>query len=114
MEANLVNDLWPLLMVVLAPLFWGSVKLRVLHVAAAVLDFGAPPSPSWAHQGAASDGWSWVFLSTLASAFFWASYSLLTQRAKAFSTAKASLFGPGLGPALTAVPLGAGVAASTV
>ena len=39
-EANLVNYLWPLFMVVLAPLFLAGIKLRALHVVAALLGFG--------------------------------------------------------------------------
>ena len=38
-EANLVNYLWPLFMVVLAPLFLRGVKLRAAHVLAALLGF---------------------------------------------------------------------------
>jgi drug/metabolite transporter (DMT)-like permease len=94
-EANLVNYLWPLLMVVLAPLFLAGVKLRVLHVAAALLGFGgAAIAILGASQGAAgSGGWSWGFAPALASAFVWASYSLLTQRVKAFPTTAIGLFG---------------------
>jgi drug/metabolite transporter (DMT)-like permease len=46
-----------------------------------------------ASQGAAgSGGWSWGFAPALASAFVWASYSLLTQRVKAFPTTAIGLF----------------------
>jgi drug/metabolite transporter (DMT)-like permease len=93
-EANLVNYLWPLLMVVLAPLFLTGVKLRGLHVLAALLGFGgAAIAILGARLGAASGGWSWGFVPALASAFIWASYSLLTQRVKAFPTAAIGLFG---------------------
>ncbi len=94
-EANLVNYLWPLLMVVLAPLFLRGVKLRVLHVAAALLGFGgAAIAILGASQGATGGGgWSWGFAPALASAFVWASYSLLTQRVKAFPTTAIGLFG---------------------
>ena len=92
-EANLVNYLWPLLMVVLAPLFLAGVTLRAVHVAAALLGFGgAAVAILGASQGAAG-GWSWGFVPALASAFVWASYSLLTQRVKPFSTAAIGLFG---------------------
>ena len=36
-EANLVNYLWPLLLVVLAPLFLPGMRLRAVQVAAALL-----------------------------------------------------------------------------
>lgn len=94
-EANLVNYLWPLLMVVLAPLLLAGLKLRARHVAAALLGFGgAAIAILGARQGAAgSGGWSWGFVPALASALIWASYSLLTQRVKAFPTAAIGLFG---------------------
>lgn len=94
-EANLVNYLWPLFMVVLAPLLRAGLKLHALHVAAALLGFGgAAIAILGARQGAASSGgWSWGFVPALASALIWASYSLLTQRVKAFPTAAIGLFG---------------------
>lgn len=93
-EANLVNYLWPLFMVVLAPLFLKGMQLRALHVIAAVLGFaGAAVAILGAGSGAASASWSWGYLPALASAFIWASYSLLTQRVPPFSTAAVGLFG---------------------
>lgn len=94
-EANLVNYLWPLLLVVLAPLFLPGMKLRTRHVVAALLGFagaaiailGAGP------QATLAGGWSWGFLPALASAFIWATYSLLTQRVNPFPTAAIGLFG---------------------
>jgi len=38
-EANLLNYLWPLLIVVMAPLFLRGVRLRPAHVAAAIVGF---------------------------------------------------------------------------
>ena len=94
-EANLVNYLWPLFMVVLAPLFLTGLKLRAVHVVAALLGFaGAAIAILGAGSGAAgASGWSWGFVPALASAFIWASYSLLTQRVKPFPTAAIGLFG---------------------
>ena len=94
-EANLVNYLWPLFMVVLAPLFLAGVQLRAVHVVAALLGFGgAAVAILGAGNGAAgSGGWSWGFIPALASALIWASYSLLTQRVKPFPTAAIGLFG---------------------
>jgi drug/metabolite transporter (DMT)-like permease len=93
-EANLVNYLWPLLMVVLAPLLLVGVRLRALHVVAAVVGFaGAAIAILGAGSTATQGGWSWGFVPALASAFIWASYSLLTQRVKPFPTAAIGLFG---------------------
>lgn len=98
-EANLVNYLWPLFIVVLAPVFLRGLTLKPLHVVAALLGFagaavailggraaGAAGSPE-------SGGWAWGYLPALASAFIWASYSLLSKRVKAFPTAAIGLFG---------------------
>jgi len=93
-EANLVNYLWPLFMVVLAPLFLRGVQLRTVHVAAALLGFGgAAIAILGAAGGSSTGGWSWGYVPALASAFIWASYSLLTQRVPAFPTAAIGLFG---------------------
>ncbi|WP_341913657.1 DMT family transporter [Polaromonas sp. YR568] len=93
-EANLVNYLWPLFMVVLAPLFLRGVKLRAVHVAAALLGFaGAAIAILGARTGSAGGGWAWGYLPALASAFIWASYSLLTKRVAPFPTAAIGLFG---------------------
>jgi len=100
-EANLVNYLWPLLMVVLAPLLLPGMSLRASHVVAALLGFagaaiailgatGVNASPGHAGQGIAV---YWGFLPALGSAFIWASYSLWTQRVPAFPTAAIGLFG---------------------
>ncbi|MGQ2978518.1 MAG: DMT family transporter [Polaromonas sp.] len=94
-EANLVNYLWPLFMVVLAPLFLKNMQLRGVHVAAALLGFaGAAIAILGAREGASGGaGWAWGYLPALGSAFIWASYSLLTQRVAPFPTAAIGLFG---------------------
>ncbi|VWX59930.1 EamA domain-containing membrane protein RarD [Burkholderiales bacterium 8X] len=103
-EANLVNYLWPLLMVVLAPLLLPGMTLRPLHVAAALLGFaGAAMAILGAGGGGQtsatpstlSNDWRshWGFLPALGSAFIWASYSLWTRRVPAFPTAAIGLFG---------------------
>jgi len=93
-EANLVNYLWPLFMVVLAPLFLKGMRLRGVHVAAGLLGFaGAAMAILGARDGSSSGGWYWGYLPALGSAFIWASYSLLTQRVAAFPTAAIGLFG---------------------
>ena len=104
-EANLVNYLWPLFMVVLAPLLLPDIQLRSAHVAAALLGFagaamailgassGKPGGASEASGAIAAGGWSWGYLLALASGLVWASYSLLTKRVKPFPTAAIGLFG---------------------
>ncbi|MEJ8811455.1 DMT family transporter [Variovorax ureilyticus] len=93
-EANLVNYLWPLFMVVLAPVLLPRMSLRPLHVVAALLGFAGAAIAILGARGAASDGGSyWGFLPALGSAFIWASYSLWTQRVAAFPTSAIGLFG---------------------
>jgi drug/metabolite transporter (DMT)-like permease len=93
-EANLVNYLWPLFMVVLAPLLLVGVRLRGVHVVAALLGFaGAAIAILGASESVAGQGgWSWGYLPALGSALIWASYSLLSQRVAAFPTAAIGLF----------------------
>lgn len=95
-EANLVNYLWPLLMVVLAPVLLPGMRLKPLHLAAALLGFAGAAiailgAGSGAPNGAAVERWG--FLPALASAFTWAGYSLLTRRVAHFPTAAIGLFG---------------------
>ena len=94
-EANLVNYLWPLLIVVMAPLFLPGLQLRIIHIVAALLGFaGAAIAILGGSPGTGSGlGWSWGYLAALGSAFIWASYSLLTKRVGAFPTPAIGLFG---------------------
>ena len=94
-EANLVNYLWPLLMVVLAPLFLREVKLKGAHIAAAVVGFAgaAIAIVGGAGESSASASWSWGYLPAIGSAVIWASYSLATRRVPDFPTAAIGLFG---------------------
>jgi len=93
LQANLVNYLWPLLMVVLAPVFLPDLKLRWIHVVAALLGFtGAAVvilgnNPSATSHLPSQNSAYWGYLSALGSAFIWASYSLLTRRVAAFPNA---------------------------
>jgi len=93
-EANLVNYLWPLLIVVLAPFVLPNLRLRMVHVAAALLGFtGAGIAILSASQGAAGAAWHWGYLPALASAFIWSTYSLWTRKVASFPTAAIGLFG---------------------
>jgi drug/metabolite transporter (DMT)-like permease len=91
-EANLVNYLWPLLIVVLAPLFLQGMKLRPVHVGAAIAGFVGAALAILGGRGL-TGGFAWGYLPALGSAFIWASYSLLTQRVAHFPTAAIGLFG---------------------
>lgn len=106
-EANLVNYLWPLFIVVLAPLFLAGIRLSKAHVAAALIGFvGACIAILGASSGASatsasistsSIGFAWGYIPALGSALIWASYSLMTKRlastGRSFPTAAIGLFG---------------------
>jgi len=89
-EANLVNYLWPLGMVVMAPLFLPGVRLRPLHVLAALLGFAGAALAILGRSGelgGLSLRFEWGYLLAVGSAFVWSSYSLLTRRVAHFPTA---------------------------
>lgn len=91
-EANLVNYLWPLLIVVMAPLFLPGLRLRPVHVGAALTGF-AGAALAIAGGRELAGGGSWGYVAALGSAFVWASYSLWTRRVAHFPTAAIGLFG---------------------
>ena len=91
-EANLVNYLWPLFIVVLAPVFLPGLRLKPAHVFAALAAFSGA-AIAILGGGGASGTWSWGYLPALGAAFMWASYSLWTRRVPAFPTAAIGLFG---------------------
>lgn len=93
-EANLVNYLWPLLIVVLAPVVLPGVRLRVRHALAALAGFGGAAlaiagggSATGAVGAAAEVDGAWVgYLSAFGGALVWALYSLTTKRLSAVPT----------------------------
>lgn len=93
-EANLVNYLWPLLIVVLAPLFTKSLKLGPRHIIAASAGFtGAAIAITSNGQAGLSFDFETGYLFALAAAVIWATYSLATTKLPAFPTSAIGLFG---------------------
>ena len=90
-EANLVNYLWPLLIVLLAPWLLPGVRLRPVHVLAALVGFAGAGLAIVGGSG--FGGFAWGFVPAVGSAFVWATYSLLTRRVAPFPTAAVGLFG---------------------
>jgi len=90
-EANLVNYLWPLLIVVLAPLLLPGLRLRAVHLLAALTGF-AGAALAIAGGRELAGGWAWGYLAAAASALVWATYSLWTRRVAHFPTAAIGLF----------------------
>ena len=91
-EANLVNYLWPLFIVVLSPVVLPGVTLRLPHVLAALLGFGGA-AIAIAGGRELSGTLALGYLPALAAAFIWATYSLMTKRVAAFPTTAIGLFG---------------------
>ena len=104
-EANLVNYLWPLGIVLMAPLFLPNVKLTATHLIAACVGFmGAAVAILGDYLftdgsvGVGADGSRALgFVLAAISAFIWASYSLMGKRlnmlGRGFPTAAIGLFG---------------------
>jgi drug/metabolite transporter (DMT)-like permease len=90
-EANLVNYLWPLGIVLMAPLFLPGVRLSATHVIAACVGF-AGAALAIAGGRDVSGSFAWGYIPAAGSAFIWASYSLLTKRVPHFPTAAIGSF----------------------
>lgn len=91
-QANLVNYLWPLGIVVMAPLLLPGTTLTGRHILAALLGFGGAALAILGRSGTAEAIWAWGYLPAAGSAFIWSSYSLLTKRVAPFPTAAIGSF----------------------
>lgn len=90
-QANLVNYLWPLLIVVLAPLFFSGTSLRSRHVIAALVGFvGA--ALAIISGGEITGGGMLGYLFALLAAIIWACYSLLTKKLPHFESSAVGVF----------------------
>jgi drug/metabolite transporter (DMT)-like permease len=92
-QANLVNYLWPLLIVVLAPVMLPGMHLKLAHVLAALAGFAGAAIAILGGASTANAAWSWGYLPAVGAAFIWATYSLGTRRVASFPTAAIGLFG---------------------
>ncbi len=90
-QANLVNYLWPLLIVLLAPLFSKKVKLNLRVVIGGLMGFiGASLAIL---SGSSSDGLFYSgYLFAFMAAVIWSIYSLATNRIGSFPTPSVGLF----------------------
>jgi drug/metabolite transporter (DMT)-like permease len=99
-QANLVNYLWPLGIVVMAPLFLPGLQLRIHHVVAAAVGFAgaalAIAGPGLLAGKLSLSGYTETNLMgfglALCSGFIWASYSLMAKRVPPFPTAAVGSF----------------------
>ena len=92
-EANLVNYLWPLLIVLLSPIFTKSLSLNFRYVLAAISGFaGAVIAITYNGSGLGSLSIEVGYFFALAAAVIWATYSLATTKVPSFPTPAIGLF----------------------
>jgi drug/metabolite transporter (DMT)-like permease len=91
-EANLINYLWPLLIVVLSPVLLSGFYLKPRHFISALL--GLAGAALIVTEGHFIVNWQYLpgYLSALGAAIIWAVYSLLTKRLPSFGTETVSVF----------------------
>lgn len=90
-EANLMNYLWPLLIVMLSPLFLPGYSLRPHHLLGALMGLCGAGLILTGGQLQLDLANLWGYLLAAAAALVWACYSLMTKRLPAFpSTAVGS------------------------
>ena len=90
-EANLVNYLWPLGIVILAPLFFKEIKLKLRHVVAGLVGFSGA-ALAITSNGLSNGGFQIGYLFAFFSAVIWSTYSLGTQKVPHFPTSAIGLF----------------------
>jgi drug/metabolite transporter (DMT)-like permease len=92
-EANLVNYLWPLLIVLLSPIFTKSLSLNLRYVLAAISGFaGAVLAITSGGSGFGFSSMEVGYFFALAAAVIWATYSLATTKVPRFPTPAIGLF----------------------
>jgi drug/metabolite transporter (DMT)-like permease len=90
-QANLVNYLWPLLIILLAPLFIKTSKLTARIVFASLIGF-AGAAIAVLSGGANGGGFEVGYIFALIAAVVWATYSLGTKVVAEFPTAVVGVF----------------------
>lgn len=96
-EANLMNYLWPLLIVLLSPVILKGFNLHIYHILGALI--GLAGAGLIVTGGRLSLDLNNLpgYLMAAGAAFVWSSYSLLTKRVVSFSTAAVAGFCLGSG-----------------
>jgi drug/metabolite transporter (DMT)-like permease len=91
-EVNLINYLWPLLIVVLSPLVLEGFELYPHHLTGALLGLAGAVLVVSGGRLSLDVGGLPGYLLAAAAAFLWAAYSLLTKRVPPFSTGAVGFF----------------------
>lgn len=92
-EANLLNYLWPLLIVVLTPAFLGGRRLTARQVAAALLGFAGAALLVSGGRVAFDRTHAAGYALAIAAAVIWSTYSLASARHRDAQAPPVSLFG---------------------
>lgn len=85
-EANLINYLWPMLLVLLTPLFFKEARLRATHWFGAFVAFMGCVLLLGGQSTTMSETALWGYLCALGAAFTWPLYSLIMKRQGETST----------------------------
>jgi drug/metabolite transporter (DMT)-like permease len=91
-EANLLNYLWPLLIVVLSPALLPRTPLQTRHVAGALLGFTGAALLVTSGRFGFDPGNVGGYALALLAAIIWSTFSLLSRRLGGFRTASISAF----------------------
>ncbi|MBN3005718.1 DMT family transporter [Chromobacterium alkanivorans] len=84
MEANLLNYLWPLLIVMLSPILLPGTSLHGRHILAGILGFCGAALIVSGGKLALSSGHLVGYLLAIGAAVVWSTFSLLTRRLPSF------------------------------
>jgi len=91
-EANLVNYLWPCLVVLLSPVFLSGHPLRPHHIVGALMSFTGAALIVTGGRVSFHPESSLGYFAAALGALVWASYSLLTKRVPPFPTGTVGAF----------------------
>ncbi|MRS03046.1 DMT family transporter [bacterium] len=91
-ETNLLNYLWPLLIVVLAPMLLPGTQLKANHIVGAVCGLAGAVLIATGGRLRFEVQYLAGYLAALGAAIIWALYSLLTKRLPAFPTSSVGAF----------------------
>lgn len=91
-EANLLNYLWPLLIVVLSPVVLPRTALQTRHVVGALVGFGGAALLVTGGRFSFETGNAAGYVVALFAAVIWSTFSLVSRRLGGFRTASISTF----------------------
>lgn len=91
-EANLINYLWPLLIVILSPLILGGMRLRANHIIGAMAGLAGASLIVTGGKPNLQIMYITGYSTAMGAAFVWALYSLLTKRLPPFPTDSVGAF----------------------